>query len=479
MPALTEPRSGGPRREQALYTIDRGSAGVGYIIQMEDFEPLIGSEAIARIQAKARKLRNVQVVNFNSTYYGGGVAEMLSSLTLLMNGLGVKTEWRVIQGTPDFFNITKKMHNALQGGDINLTDLKLQIYEGVVHENAVRNHLYHDYVVIHDPQPLPLIEHYQKKNAWIWRCHIELSRPHPGLWNYLAGFVEKYDAAILSCREYTQRLTPPQVFFMPAINPFSIKNRQLSDAEMDERFAHYHIPTDLPLIVQVSRFDPWKDPQGVIEAFKQARREVDATLVLLGNFATDDPEGAAIYEALLRSRDERILVLPYGDDSALVNALQTRAAAVVQKIDPRGLRPDRDRSDVEGHSGDRRECRRHPLSDREWDKRIPGVDYRGDGVTDGPACQGPRAASAHGREGARERARALSPDALFGAVSGPVRLLRGGLPAPPLPGCQPIMLHMIEINARHFTMFLIISPARQRHDRHEQWRSRNVHPDRH
>ena len=331
MPALTEPRSGGPRREQALYTIDRGSAGVGYIIQMEDFEPLIGSEAIARIQAKARKLRNVQVVNFNSTYYGGGVAEMLSSLTLLMNGLGVKTEWRVIQGTPDFFNITKKMHNALQGGDINLTDLKLQIYEGVVHENAVRNHLYHDYVVIHDPQPLPLIEHYQKKNAWIWRCHIELSRPHPGLWNYLAGFVEKYDAAILSCREYTQRLTPPQVFFMPAINPFSIKNRQLSDAEMDERFAHYHIPTDLPLIVQVSRFDPWKDPQGVIEAFKQARREVDATLVLLGNFATDDPEGAAIYEALLRSRDERILVLPYGDDSALVNALQTRAAAVVQK----------------------------------------------------------------------------------------------------------------------------------------------------
>ena len=118
---------------------------------------------------------------------------------------------------------------------------------------------------------------------------------------------------------------------MPAINPFSIKNRQLSDAEMDERLAHYQIPTDLPLIVQVSRFDPWKDPQGVIEAFKRARKEVDATLVLLGNFATDDPEGAAIYEALLGSREERILVLPYGDDSALVNTLQTRAATVVQK----------------------------------------------------------------------------------------------------------------------------------------------------
>jgi trehalose synthase len=310
---------------------------VEHIIRVEDFEPLIGSEAVERIRAKARKLQDIQVVHFNSTYYGGGVAEMLSSLSLLMNNLGVKTEWRVIQGRPDFFNITKKMHNALQGGDIKLTDLKLQIYEAVVHENAVRNYLDHDYVVVHDPQPLPLIQHYQKRNPWVWRCHIDLSRPHPELWAYLTGFVEKYDAAILSCREYAQRLTPPQLFFMPAINPFSIKNRQLSDAEIDERLARYQIPTDLPLIVQVSRFDPWKDPQGVIEAFKQARREVDATLVLLGNFATDDPEGAAIYEALLQSREERILVLPHGDDSALVNTLQRRAAVVVQKSTREGF----------------------------------------------------------------------------------------------------------------------------------------------
>ena len=271
------------------------------------------------------------MVNFNSTYYGGGVAEILSSLTLLMNRLGIKTEWRVIQGTPDFFSITKKMHNALQGGHINLTELKSQIYEAVIDENAVRNYLDHDYVIVHDPQPLALIERYRKRSAWIWRCHIELSRPHPELWAYLSRFIEKYDAAILSCPEYAQRITPPQLFFMPAINPFSIKNRRLSDAEMDERLLHYRIPTDLPLIVQVSRFDPWKDPQGVVEAFRQARKEVEATLVLLGNFATDDPEGAAIYESLVGCREERILVLPYGDDSALVNTLQTRAAAVVQK----------------------------------------------------------------------------------------------------------------------------------------------------
>jgi trehalose synthase len=308
-----------------------------HIIQVEDFEPLIGPEAVERIHAKARNLRDIQVVNFNSTYYGGGVAEMLSPLTLLMNRLGVKAEWRVLQGTPDFFTITKKMHNALQGGNINLTELKLQIYEAVVGENAVRNHLDHDYVMVHDPQPLPLIEHYQKRSPWIWRCHIDLSGPHPGLWAYLTQFIDRYDAVILSCREYEQRLTPPQLFFMPAINPFSIKNRRLSDAEVDERLARYQIPSDLPLIVQVSRFDPWKDPQGVIEAFKLAQREVDATLVLLGNFATDDPEGAAIYEALIRSREERILVLPYGDDTALVNALQTRATVVVQKSTREGF----------------------------------------------------------------------------------------------------------------------------------------------
>jgi trehalose synthase len=301
------------------------------IIQVEDFEPYVGAETVARIHAKAQALRDIRVVNFNSTYYGGGVAEMLSSLTLLMNSLGIPTEWRVLQGTPDFFSITKKMHNALQGGAINLTEMKLQIYEAVNYENAVRNHLDHDIVVIHDPQPLPLIEHYAKKSPWIWRCHIDLSHPHAGLWSYLAWYVERYDAVIVSCKEYAQRLMTPQLVFMPAINPFTIKNRPLSAAEIDERLAHYQIPTDLPLVVQISRFDPWKDPEGVISAFQLARREVDCTLVLLGNFATDDPEGAAIYESLLERRDERIVILPYGDDTALVNSLQSRAAVVLQK----------------------------------------------------------------------------------------------------------------------------------------------------
>jgi trehalose synthase len=301
------------------------------ITEIEDYRAIIGEEAVERIREKARALHGLRVVNFNSTYYGGGVAEMLSSITLLMNALGIRAEWRVIQGTPDFFTITKKMHNALQGGEIDLSELKMQIFEDVVHENAFRNVIDHDFVVIHDPQPLPLIEHYAHKCPWIWRCHIDLSRPDLEVWGYLSKWVNRYDAAILSCREYAQVMTPPIRIFMPAINPFNLKNRQMPDEEIDERLAHYNVPTDLPLIVQVSRFDPWKDPQGVVEAFRLARREVDARLVLLGNFATDDPEGAAIYESLQEARSDEVLILPNGDDTAFVNALQTRATVVLQK----------------------------------------------------------------------------------------------------------------------------------------------------
>jgi trehalose synthase len=297
---------------------------------VERYEALIGAEAVERILNKAARLRDLHVAHVNSTYYGGGVAQLLSSLTLMMNAAGLRTGWRVIQGRPDFFSVTKKMHNALQGGQIDLTDLKRKTYEEVVYENAVRMHLDHDVVVVHDPQPLPLIGHYRKKAPWVWRCHVDLSRPDPALWDYLAPFVERYDAAVLSLPEYAQPLTTPQRFLMPAINPFSTTNKELSEAEVQERLAHHDIPTDLPLVVQVSRFDKWKDPQGVIDAFRIARQEVEATLVLVGNVATDDPEGQEIFESLCACGGERIRILSV-QDSALVNALQRRAAVVLQK----------------------------------------------------------------------------------------------------------------------------------------------------
>ncbi len=308
------------------YTMDDYS-----IHTVEDYKQYIGSKKVKEILKKAEPLKSCHVVHINSTYYGGGVAEILSSLSLLMNSVGLRTEWRVIQGSPDFFSVTKKIHNALQGGEINLTERKIEIYERVIYENSVRNVLdYHDFVVIHDPQPLCMIHHYKKTCPWIWRCHVDLSSPHKKLWEYMVPTVERYDAVIFSIEEYKKRLKTPQLFFMPAIDPFRLKNKELTDKEIQERLDHYNIPTDWPLVVQVSRFDRWKDPEGVIEAYKLARKETDCTLVLLGNTATDDPEGQQVYESLLESQEERIIVLSV-QDSVLVNALQRKAAVVVQK----------------------------------------------------------------------------------------------------------------------------------------------------
>jgi trehalose synthase len=300
------------------------------IPHLKDYEQFVGTKTVDHIRKKARQVRDLHVVNVNSTYYGGGVSQLLSSLTLLMNDLGIKTGWRVVHGPPDFFSITKKIHNALQGGKINLGDRKMQIYEQVIYENAIRNHLDQDVVIVHDPQPLPMIDHYRKDCPWVWRCHIDLSGPNQEIWKYLVQFIEKYDAVILSCKDFKQKLETPQLFFMPAIDPFTITNRGLSQEEIDERLDYYSIPTDLPLIVQISRFDRWKDPEGVIQAFKLARKQVGCTLVLLGNVATDDPQGAEVYHSLLDSREERIIIISH-QDGALVNALQRRAACVLQK----------------------------------------------------------------------------------------------------------------------------------------------------
>jgi trehalose synthase len=297
---------------------------------VQDYEPFIGAKAVDRIVDKGRRLSDRSVAHINSTYYGGGVAGILSSLTLLMRSLGLEAEWRAIQGPPDFFTITKRMHNALQGAPIQLTEIKKEIYEEVAFQNAIRNRFDHDFVIVHDPQPLPLVRFSRKRGPWIWRCHIDLSRPSPEIWEYLSSFIEEYDAVIESAEEFRQPWTVPQLIFQPAIDPFSIVNRELSDEQIDRRLERHGIPTDLPLIVQVSRFDRWKDPEGVVRAFQIARRVHDCTLVLLGNVAMDDPEGPMVYESLLGLREDRVLVVS-SEDTALVNALQRRAAVVLQK----------------------------------------------------------------------------------------------------------------------------------------------------
>ncbi len=299
-------------------------------ITVEDYEKFIGPEDVERIINKARPLHDCHVAHINATYYGGGVAALLQSMTLLMNSVGIKTGWRILQGSPDFFSVTKKIHNAMQGHDINLTKKKKDIYEKVIAENVIRNHIEHDIVIVHDPQPLPMICHYRKRGPWIWRCHIDLTEPHQGVHEYLSNFVEAYDAVVITLDEYRQNWNTPQRIIQPTINPFSLTNRDFSEEEIHERLEHYDIPTDLPIVAQISRFDKWKDPGGVIEAFRKARKEVDATLVLLGNVATDDPEGEEVYQSMLDHREERIIILSV-QDTAFVNALQRKAAIILQK----------------------------------------------------------------------------------------------------------------------------------------------------
>jgi trehalose synthase len=305
---------------------------------LEQYAPLIGAAAVERIASKADHARDVYVVHVSSTFYGGGVTEILTPLTLMMNALGIQTGWHLIQGTPAFFNCTKKFHNALQGERIGISNVERAIYEQVAFENATRLHLAEaGAVIVHDPQPLPLVDHFhQRIGPWLWQCHIDLSSPDAAAWNYLRGFVEQYDAAVFSLPGYAQDLDIRQRFITPAINPFSAKNSELSEDEIDQCLSHYMIPTDRPLVTQVSRFDRWKDPVGVIEAFRKAREQVDCTLVLVGNTATDDPEGEVMLDTIRNSIDERVIVLTV-DDPILVNALQRRSAVVLQKSTREGF----------------------------------------------------------------------------------------------------------------------------------------------
>jgi trehalose synthase len=298
---------------------------------IDEYEPLVGKTAVDRIREKAKPIQGLNIVHVNSTLYGGGVAVLLDSLTLLMSSVRLRVEWDVIQGAPDFFGITKKIHNAMQGADLKLKSDELKVYEQINYKNALRSRLDDaDFVIVHDPQPLPLIQFTMKKCPWIWRCHIDITQHQQTIWKYLQTFIKQYDAMILSVPEYKQRIRIPQLFFFPAIDPFSITNQEMTVDEIDEKLKEHKIPTDLPLVVQISRFDRWKDPEGVIRAFHIARKQVPSTLVLVGNIATDDPEGEKVYQSLLDSREDRVIIHSV-EDTALVNALQRRAAVVMQK----------------------------------------------------------------------------------------------------------------------------------------------------
>ncbi|MBN1359283.1 MAG: glycosyltransferase [Sedimentisphaerales bacterium] len=312
------------------------------MLRLDDFRHIVPDDTLAEIYARARTLYGKHIVHLNATYQGGGVAEILYSLVMLMNDVGIEAGWRILHGSQEFFEITKSFHNALQGARLNLSERKKRVYRRVNEDFARFTHLDHDCVIVHDPQPLALIRSYKKRQPWIWRCHIDLTRPHEELWDFLKGFVLKYDQVVMSSETYFKDNLPvDQRLMYPAINPLSLKNIQISDKAIADQLAKAHVPMDKPLITQVSRLDPWKDPEGVIDVFKIAKEQVDCRLVLCYNVASDDPEGLLMYKKVQRKANKMLdtgdVLLVVGNSEKLVNAIQTFSSVIIQKSTKEGF----------------------------------------------------------------------------------------------------------------------------------------------
>lgn len=306
---------------------------------LENYSNVAGREAVNQLQQLADLLKGKRIVHVNSTREGGGVAEILSKLVPLSNALGIKTEWEVIKGNQEFFQCTKQFHNGLQGEKVKYSESMITAYENTIAENAeeLRPILSDaEIVMIHDPQPAALLNMCPKrKGKWIWRCHIDISRPYRPVWRYLRNHVLNYDASVFSLASFEQSLPHPQFIIPPCIDPLSEKNIELPDEEIQEVCEAFKLDPERPIIVQVSRFDRFKDPTGVIIAYKIARKFVPSVqLVLAGGGATDDPEGEEVLRevraAAADDPDIHILLLP-SDAHRTINGLQRAANIVLQK----------------------------------------------------------------------------------------------------------------------------------------------------
>lgn len=306
---------------------------------LQVYADVAGEDVIDHLRQLAELLKGIRIVHVNSTRLGGGVAEILNKLVPLKQDLGIEVSWEVVTGEAEFYECTKSMHNALQGKRESIPDSLLKVYEETNARNAeqLRPVLEGaDMVFIHDPQPLPLLRHFpDRKGKWIWRCHIDVSHPHRPVWKYLRRFAAEYDASIFSLADFAQPLPHTQYLIPPSIDPLSDKNKDLDEKTLRSVQAEFGLDPDRPLMIQVSRFDRFKDPLGVIEAFKLAKSFAPSLqLVLAGGGATDDPEGEKVFqEALAHSTDEpdlHILLLP-PDAHVTINALQRLADFVLQK----------------------------------------------------------------------------------------------------------------------------------------------------
>lgn len=305
-------------------------------MRLDDYTPYAGPDVVEQIRLMARHLRGARVLHISSTRLGGGVAELLSRLVPLTNEVGLEAEWTVIEAPDAFFDVTKAIHNALHGAAASTSPEMFRLYRRVMTENAVRVRHDADFIIVHDPQPLGLVEfRSETRSRWIWRCHIDVSQADQRVWALIKPYIDRYDAAIFHIPQFVRPdLFIRQYIMPPFIDPLSDKNRELTGDQVAGVLKRLGIPTDKPLIVQVSRFDRLKDPLGALQAFSMVKRSIDAAFVYVGNFAPDDPEGRVVSEEVLaRARqvpDAAIVVNP-SDNDITVNALQRAATVVLQK----------------------------------------------------------------------------------------------------------------------------------------------------
>lgn len=316
-----------------LESIDVGSTS------LDSYRGVAPDHLLDELKRQATRLRGARVLHVNATAYGGGVSELLRSVVPLLNELGIVADWRVISGDDRFFQVTKTMHNGLQGAPVELTEAQRSAYLDSTKQNAAAFAEQYDFVFMHDPQPAGMLSLRGKGDArWIWRCHIDTSHPNPQVWAFLRPFLKDYDAAIFTLADFV----PPDLpigkveIIPPAIDPLSPKNLPLPRATARAVVEWLGVRSDRPLLTQISRFDPWKDPLGVIQAYRKSRQRVpELQLVLAGSLATDDPEGWEIYRAI---RDEaagdpliHVFTNLVGVGNIEVNALQALSDVVVQK----------------------------------------------------------------------------------------------------------------------------------------------------
>lgn len=300
--------------------------------KIEEYIPLVGESIIGDLRLLGERLKGKVIQHINSTPVGGGVAEILNRMVPLLQELGVDTKWDVIKGGEQFFDVTKKFHNALHGRIEEIAQRDFEIFMETSQQNIENVNTYGDIVFIHDPQPIALIKK-KADNKWLWRCHIDVSNPNEKVWGFLMDFIVQYDSVVFSAPAFSRRLPIRQFLISPSIDPLGDKNKELPQETIDSVLKKYNIKKDKPIITQISRFDRLKDPMGVIEAYLQVKKYINCQLVLAGGTAEDDPEGFKVLEEVKEraknNPDIHILLLSHNDIE--VNALQRASDVIVQK----------------------------------------------------------------------------------------------------------------------------------------------------